>query len=42
MKEKKKETTKKTRTVKETQKEERKEVAWPGSEIMINNNKKED
>ena len=34
MKEKKKETTKKTKTVKETQKEERKEVAWPGSEML--------
>lgn len=34
MKEKKKETIKKTKTVKETQKEERKEVAWPGSEMI--------
>lgn len=34
MKEKKKETIKKTKTVKETQKEERKEVAWPGSEML--------
>ena len=33
MKEKKKETTKKTKTVKETQKEERKEVAWPQGEM---------
>ena len=34
MKEKKKGNNKKTKTVKETQKEERKEVAWPGSEML--------